>query len=182
MKLERTNMIHKYVKQFSGLQFGVTPIAIVAILAMTGISSGLAQQSAQPTYRSAAEASNALFEAVQHNDTKAITNILGGASELASCQDEDQDKLDRAQFVEKIHEMQRLSRETDGSVTLYIGAENWPFPIPLVETNGAWRFDKEVGTKEVLYRRIGENELTAIAICHDFVSAERSRPAKPTAA
>ena len=87
---------------------------------------------------------------------------------------QDQDKLDHEVFVEKYQEMHRLGREADGSVTLYIGAENWPFPIPLVAKNGAWRFDPDAGAKEVTFRRIGDNELTAIATCHEFVAAERA--------
>jgi hypothetical protein len=67
-------------------------------------------------------------------------------------------------------------------MTLYIGAENWPFPIPLVQKGGAWRFDPESGTKEVLFRRIGENELTAIAMCHEFVTTEKDYRAKPNTA
>ena len=71
--------------------------------------------------------------------------------------------------------MHRLHRERDGSVTLYIGAENWPFPIPIVEKNGAWRFDVEAGQQEIRFRRIGENELTVISVCHEFASAKRDR-------
>src|SRR5713101_8433091 len=73
-----------------------------------------------------------------------------------------------------------LLREADGSVTLYIGAENWPFPISLVEKNGAWHFDSDAGQKEVLFRRIGENELIAIATCHEFVAAKKQYRAKPS--
>ena len=75
-----------------------------------------------------------------------------------------------------------MSRDADGSVTLYIGAENWPFPIPLVATSGAWRFDPDAGTKEVTFRRIGDNELTAIATCHEFVAAERRYRTEPNTA
>jgi hypothetical protein len=80
--------------------------------------------------------------------------------------------------------MHRLKNEPDGSVILYIGAENWPFPIPLVKKNGAWRFDSDAGQKEVLSRRIGENELIAITNCHEFAAAEkryRSEPNSPEA-
>jgi len=54
-----------------------------------------------------------------------------------------------------------------------MGAENWPFPIPLLNENGAWRFDSEAGQREVLFRRIGENELMAITNCHEFADAEK---------
>ena len=114
-----------------------------------------------------------LFQAVQGNNAKTIANIFGGPTELAASGDAAQDKLDREMFVQKYQQMHRLGREPDGSMTLYIGAENWPFPIPLVEKNGAWRFDSDAGQKEVLFRRIGENELTAIDICHQLVAAEK---------
>jgi hypothetical protein len=67
--------------------------------------------------------------------------------------------------------MHRWVRESGGIETLYIGAENWPFPIPLVSHNGVWRFDSEAGIKEILFRRIGENEVTAIAMCDTLVTA-----------
>jgi hypothetical protein len=149
------------------------PFAIFAMWATTGAYPSRAQQSAQQTFPSAAEASQSLFQAVHNNNVQAITHILGGPSEFASCGDKAQDKVDRELFVQKYQEMHRLGREADKSVTLYIGAENWPFPIPLVEKNGIWRFDPDAGMKEVLFRRIGENELTAIAVCHEFIAAEK---------
>src|SRR6266568_4815639 len=116
-----------------------------------------AQQSAQPTFPSAAEATQTLF--------------LGVPSELTTSPDKGQDKADRELFVQKYQEMHSLGFEPDGSATLYIGAENWPFPIPVVKKGDAWRFDSDAGQKEVLFRRIGENEFTAIAGCHDFAAA-----------
>jgi hypothetical protein len=143
---------------------------------------GLAPQSVQPAFPSVAEASRSLFQAVQGGQERDITNSLGGPSELASSHDDAQDKVNRQLFVEKYQEMHRLGREPDGKVTLYIGAENWPFPIPLVEKNGAWHFDPDAGSKEVLFRRIGDNEFTAIAICHELVAGEkRYRPNPNTA-
>jgi Protein of unknown function (DUF2950) len=143
---------------------------------------GLAQQSAPQAFASAAEASQALFQAVQNNNVQAIKSILGGATDLASCGDEAQDTVERELFVEKYQQMHRVARDADRTVTLYIGAENWPFPVPLVEKNGAWRFDPDAGAKEVLFRRIGENELTAITICHEFVAAEKKYRAAPNTA
>ena len=158
------------------------PLAIVAIWATAGAYRALAQQPAQPTFPSAVEASQNLFQAVQSNNEPTIANILGGPTELTSSRDPGQDKLDREIFVEKYQEMHRLSRHADRSVTLYIGAENWPFPIPIVENSGVWHFDSDAGLKEVLYRRIGENELTAITICHQLVAGEKEHRAKSNAA
>jgi hypothetical protein len=156
------------------------PFAMLAISMGTG--AGRAQQSAQPVFPSAAEAGQSLFQAVQDNNETAINRILGGPTDLTSSHDEGQDKADRENFVQKYQEMHRVHRETDGSVTLYIGAENWPFPIPIVEKSGAWRFDAGAGQQEVLFRRIGENELAAISLCRESASEKRDRTdaANPT--
>ena len=149
------------------------PVAILAISIGTGAA--MAQPSAQLAFPSAAEAGQSLFQAVQDNNEAAINKILGGSTDLASSHDDSQDKADREVFVQKYQEMHRLHRERDASVTLYIGAENWPFPIPIVEKNGAWLFDADAGQQEVRFRRIGENEFTAISVCHEFASQKRDR-------
>jgi hypothetical protein len=176
MNREMMNMIKLF------LQKPMVPFAILAMWSINGACPGFAQQSASPTFPSPAEASQTLFQAVQHNDGEAVAKILGGPSELASCGDSTQDKLDREIFVQKYQEMHRLGRDADGSLTLYIGAQNWPFPVPLVEKNGVWGFDPDAGRKEVLFRRIGENELTAIVISHELVAAGRQFRANPKAA
>ena len=159
----------------------VSPIVLFTIVAI-GARLGLAQQSAAVTFPSAATATQNLFEAVQSNNVEAIAHILGGPSALATSGDADRDKVDRELFVQKYQEMHRLGRDADGSQTLYIGAENWPFPVPLVEKDGAWHFDPDAGRKEVMFRRIGENELTAIVTCHELVSAEKQFRANPKTA
>jgi hypothetical protein len=151
----------------------VIPCALIAMWTTSCAYPVMAQQPAQPTFPSAAEASQSLFQAVQSNNEQAIANILGGPTELTSSRDAGQDKLDREIFVQKYQEMHRLSREADRSVTLYIGAENWPFPFPLVSRNGAWHFDTDKGGQEILFRRIGENEVSAIEVCHGLVAAQR---------
>ena len=174
-KREMMNMINLCHRNLSERVRSATfPLAILVMLALGGAREGLAQQSARTTFPSAAEAGQALFQAVQSNNGEVIANILGGPSELTASGNEAQDRLDREMFVQKYQEMHRLGREANGSVTLYIGSVNWPFPIPLVEKNGSWRFDPDTGLKEVLFRRIGENELRAILICHELVAAERN--------
>ena len=183
MKREMMNTINLCVQKLSGrARSALASFAMLAMWATHGAYPGLAQESAQPTFPSAPEASQSLFQAVQANDEQAIANILGGPTDLTSSRDKGQDKLDRELFVQKYQEMHRLGREADGCVTLYIGAENWPFPIPLVEKNRAWRFDSDAGLKEVTFRRIGENELTAIDICHEFVAAKKHDGERPNTA
>jgi len=69
--------------------------------------------------------------------------------------------------------MHRLVKEPDGTTVLYIGAENWPTAIPLVNNGSSWYFDTEAGKKEILYRRIGRNEISTISVCQELVAAQK---------
>ncbi|MGA7929605.1 MAG: DUF2950 family protein [Candidatus Sulfotelmatobacter sp.] len=151
------------------------------LLLVAGLAgSSFAQESPQPkTFSSPGEASDALFQAAQKEDEPALESILGAGKEVTSSSDEVEDKLEREQFCKKYQEMHRLVQEPDGSTVLYIGAENWPFPIPLVSKNGAWYFDFKTGTQEILFRRIGENEAVAIQVCEEFAITKKDRDAKP---
>jgi len=149
-----------------------TTIALGTILLVVGLSSlSYAQKPIQETFSSAEEASHALFVAVQSDNQQALMQILGGRKELVSSNDEIEDKTEREQFVGKYREMHRLVREPDGATVLYVGAENWPFPVPLVLKGGAWYFDSDSGAQEILFRQVGENEATAIETCHALVRA-----------
>jgi Protein of unknown function (DUF2950) len=154
--------------------------ATVALLLSTFAPLCVAGQSKQATFTSAEEASHALFLAVQNHDERAVTEILQPGISPVRADEELQDKLDRERFVQKYEEMHRLAREARGGMILYIGAENWPFPIPLVSQNGAWRFDSDAGVHEIRYRRIGENELTAISLCQALVAQSHSGAADAT--
>ena len=138
-------------------------------------ASSMAQENGQKTLFSSAEyASRALVTAIQSNDEEAILEVLGqDAKQIVSSGDKVEDKQDRANFVQKYQEMHRLVTEPDGRTTLYIGAENWPTPIPLVNKGNLWYFDAKAGKKEILYRRVGRNELSAIRICQQLVAAEK---------
>ncbi len=144
--------------------------AMGALLMAAYAPLAVAGKSEQPTYLSAEEASHALFLAARNHDERTVTEILQAGDLPVSADEELEDRLDRERFVQKYEEMHRFVRQANGSMTLYIGAENWPFPIPLVSRNGAWRFDSDVGASEIRYRRIGENELTAIALCQALVA------------
>ena len=76
-------------------------------------------------------------------------------------------------FAKHMAEKADLVKESDSKVVLHIGNENWPFPIPLVRKNNQWSFDTEAGREEILNRRIGEDELTAILVCRSYVKAQR---------
>ena len=147
-------------------------LATFVLLAAGFVPPGLAGSSYQTTFPSPEEASRALFAAVQKRDERAVTEILGTRAEIMSTDDKLQDVRDRDRFVQKYQEMHRLVRESTGVTALYIGAENWPFPIPLISRDGVWRFDSDGGAKEIRFRRIGENELTAIGICHALATPQ----------
>jgi hypothetical protein len=146
------------------------PFAIVALFLATYASPGVAAQFRQASFDSAEEASRALFLAVRNHDERTVTQILQEGASAVGKDEALQNKLDRERFVQKYAQMHRWVRTANGGMVLYIGAENWPFPIPLVSRNGAWRFDSDMGLHEIRYRRIGENELTAIALCQALVA------------
>ena len=148
-------------------------ICAVVVMACFPLRS-MAQQPGQKTFSSAEEASNALVTAVENNDEKAMLNLLGGdGKQIVSSGDDTEDAHSRAEFVQAYREMHRLAREPDGSTTLYIGAKNWPTPIPLAYKGHSWYFDTDAGKMEILFRRIGRNETSAIRICRELVAAEK---------
>jgi hypothetical protein len=150
-------------------------LAAVAILLIACFSKpSVAQQTGQKTFSSPEDASHALVTAAQSNDEKAMLDILGSnGKQIVSSGDDAEDAESRANFVKKYQEMHRLVKESDGTTVLYIGAENWPTPIPLVNKGNAWYFDTETGKQEILYRRIGRNEMSAIRVCQELVAAQK---------
>lgn len=162
-----------------GFAAGILLLLLFLLLFVVGFADSSFAQDAKPrTFSSAGEATNALFEAAKKEDEPALEAILGAGKDVTSSGDDVEDKLEHEQFSRKYQEMHRLVREPDGTTVLYIGAENWPFPIPLVSKNGAWYFDPETGKQEILFRRIGENEAAAIAVCEEFAMAKNEEDAK----
>jgi hypothetical protein len=155
-------------------------LAAFAIFATGSFNLALAQQPRQKTFSACEEASAALFAAVQTDDQSALLEVLGPAAiEIISCGDVTEDRTNRQQFVEKYKEMHRLVRESDGTTTLYVGAENWPAPIPLVRKGNRWFFDTVASRKEILFRRIGQNELETLSVCHELVDAQNEYHSEP---
>jgi Protein of unknown function (DUF2950) len=148
--------------------------AIVILVAGCLPLRAMAQQPAQKTFSSAEAASNALVTAAQSNDEKAMLDILGrDGRQIISSGDDAEDAAGRANFVQKYQEMHRLVKEPDGTTTLYIGSENWPTPIPLMNKGSSWYFDAHTAQKEILYRRVGENEISTIRVCQELAAAQK---------
>lgn len=152
--------------------FKLVTVNILLTVCLTAGS--MARQLGQKGFPSPEDASNALLLAAQSNDEEALLKILGPeGKQIISSGDEIEDAQDRANFISKYREMHRLVKEPDGTTTLYIGAENWPSPVPLVNRRGSWYFDAATGKKEILYRRIGLNEISTIRVCQELVAAEK---------
>lgn len=147
-------------------------LVAVALLVTGSIKLCLAGPSSQTSFPSPEYASRALVGAIQGHDEREVARILGAGGELIGSDEKAEDTLDRERFAQKYQQMHRWVRESEGIMTLYIGAENWPFPIPLVSRNGVWRFDSKAGSSEILFRRIGENEVTAIGMCGTLLTAK----------
>ncbi len=146
--------------------FGVWSLGFVWIL--------LAEPPGQKTFSSPDEASRALIRAVQAGNEKDLLEIFGpDGKEIISSGDKVEDKKSRDAFAEKYQRMNRLVEEPDGTVRLYVGAENWPMPIPLVNRKDAWYFDTSAGKEEILFRRIGRNEIATIGVLRELVAAQK---------
>src|ERR1700688_3455828 len=153
--------------------------AVAIILAGCFSVSVAAQQPGQKTFSSAERGSDALVAATQSNDEKAMLDILGrNGKQVVSSGDDADDAESRANFVRRYQEMHRLVKEPDGTTVLYIGAHNWPAPIPLMNKGKLVYFDTEAGKKETLYMSIGRNELSAIRICQELVAAQKEYSAE----
>jgi len=140
-------------------------LVVLVVISLVGCRSKSATQSSQqPTYATPAAAGDALQQASKNADSGAIINILGNGSDaVVSSGDANEDQRTTASFARKYDKMHRWSKMTDGSQILYIGADNYPFPIPLKQNKASqWYFDTPAGKIEVLARRIGRNELLAM--------------------
>ena len=126
------------------------------------------------------EASDAFITAAKNGEQKAILEIFGDKhKELIGTADPERDKELRAKVAAMAVERRRFRDNDDDSVTMVIGAEAWPFPVPIVKTDKGWHFDSDTGITEIVNRRIGENELTVIDSMNAYLDAQRSYAATP---
>jgi len=161
---------------------GLTLVALTCALAM--FCSSLVRSQTKPadsspqrqqTFGSPQEAADALIKAAETNDVPALKQIFGAAGEdLVESEDAVQDKNIAIAFAAEAHQKNSVTidpKKPDRAV-LVVGDNNWPMPIPIVKQNGKWLFDTKAGRQEMLYRRIGSNELDALQICRGFVEAQ----------
>jgi hypothetical protein len=133
-----------------------------------------AQEVKQKVFGSPEEAMKALAETAQAGDTKGMMTILGPEGEdIVDSGDAVQDKNARERFVKAYQERVDYVKEKEDRVSVILGNDNWPLPIPIVKKGEGWVFDTKAGREEVLNRRIGRNELDAIQVCLGYVEAQR---------
>jgi Protein of unknown function (DUF2950) len=121
------------------------------------------------------QATDALIQATETFDVSALQEILGpDSTDLISSEDQVQDKQRAVAFAARAKEKMSVEplNKDPNRVILMVGNDNDPLPIPLVKQKGKWIFDTKIGRQEILNRRIGANELDAIAICRGFVEAQ----------
>jgi hypothetical protein len=127
----------------------------------------------EQTFNSPNEAVNALVTAAQNNDTNAIHQIFGPAGHELMSPDVVQATDEFKMFKERLAEKTQLITNSDSKATLELGADGWPFPIPLVKQGAQWHFDSAAGKDEIFARRIGRDEMGAIDVCNAYVEAQR---------
>src|SRR5262245_19803677 len=128
---------------------------------------------AQEQFTTPEDAVSALIEAAKSQDQKGLLTVLGpDGKAIASSGDPVADANARDNFVSAYDAKHALELEGDGSQTLIIGNDDWPFPIPLINKGGKWQFDAAAGVDEILHRRIGRNELAAIHVSLAYVQAQ----------
>ncbi len=148
---------------------------IAAMVVALSLPAALAQEPGAKTFASPQDAGKALYEAVKADDKPAILAVLGqSASSIITSGDAVQDKNNADTFLKRFEQMNRWEKEVGGNQVLYLGADNWPFPFPVKKNAaGQWYFATKAGVDEILYRRIGRNEIAAIRVCNALVDGQQ---------
>jgi Protein of unknown function (DUF2950) len=134
------------------------------------------------TFDTPQQAADALVEAADKFDVAALSHMFGPGGEGVVFSGEfAQDRKHAADFAAEAREKKSVSVDPKGGnrAFLLVGTEDWPFPVPIVKSGNKWFFDGKAGLQELLYRRIGANELDAIEICHGYVEAQYEYAMQP---
>lgn len=143
-----------------------------AVLALLfGVSAASAQE--HRGFASAEEAVTSMVGVLEREDRTELGPILGpGSTGIVDSGDAVADAEALADFLERFKAKHALVADGEGQMILQVGENDWPLPIPLVEREGKWYFDGAAGAQEIVYRRVGRNELGAIAVCRGFIDAQ----------
>jgi hypothetical protein len=157
----------------------LTLLTLLVVLATGTVAVAATGKKAQKTFASPDEAAKSLASAAKNNDSKELLAILGsGAKAIISSGDPVEDQAGRERFTRLYEEKCVIEGADSGKAILTLGAEEYPFPIPLVKKGTTWFFDTRAGKEELLNRRIGRNELQVIEVLRAYVDAQREYAAK----
>jgi Protein of unknown function (DUF2950) len=162
-------------------RFTTIVLVLVGLCCMLSLVS-MAQ--AQPATKTAApkafdtpqQAADALIKAAADYDVPELLAILGpDGQDIVASDDTVQDKNNAQAFAKEAAAKNsiQISKSNPNGATIIVGEEQWPLPIPLMKKNAKWYFNAKEGRQEILFRRIGENELNAITVCRGYVSAQK---------
>ena len=162
-----------------GLHIRISTWLVAAVLfcfaAVTAVTSQTTIERKPKAFASAQEAANALIDAAEKFDEMALAEILGPDSyDIIHTGEPARDREVSQKFAEqaRIKTNVSLQPKNPRRAILEIGEDDWPFAVPIVKVGSTWSFDSKAGRQELLYRRIGSNELDAIAICRGYVNAQ----------
>jgi hypothetical protein len=177
---KRKSMISFYLYKSTPLATRILPVLLAAACVATPALRAQQQASKetpsqgerQTVFSAPEEAMQALLDATKAKDRAALNKIFGPGSDALLSGDAVEDKKDLEDFAAAVQESTQLQKDDDVKYTLVVGKNHWPFPIPIVKPANQWAFDTKQGIDEILNRRIGENELSAIATCRAYTVAQ----------
>jgi len=144
-----------------------------AMMPVTLHAAGQKSGDAEETFASSDAAIAALQAAVAANDRAALRKIFGPEFHDLMTGDAVQDANNTKRFASSMAQSCNPVKDGDDKITLEVGSNNWPMPIPLVEADGQWYFDTAAGKEEIINRHIGKDELHAIGVCRAYVTAQQ---------
>jgi hypothetical protein len=153
---------------------GTNAMRATVLIVITSLAALTACAKKPQNFESPEAAVQALVEAVQSEGDRALLKVLGKDAEpIVDSGDPVADKNSRADFLEAYKAANSLDKSVPDFITLEVGEDKWPFPIPIVSEGGKWHFDSPTGVDELINRRVGANELDTIQSCLAYADAQR---------
>jgi hypothetical protein len=171
----RINMKPRILKSIACSAVVLCAVYVLAVAVFAHAQTSTPPLKPQQSFATAQEAVQSLVAAAASYDVPTLKSVLGaGGEDLIASGDPVRDKSNAAAFASKAAEKTRVAVDPKNGqrATVLVGLESWPLPIPLVKKSGKWFFDTDAGRAEILFRRIGSNELDAIQVCRGYVEAQ----------
>jgi hypothetical protein len=161
------------MRDVRGLWLAVRPLSLACLVVTMGLVFSPRVRAAASSFATPQEAVRALGLAVNATNRSALAQLFGPESDILVNPDSVQGARELADFTEAFNVTNRLVGESETRMVLEVGANGWPFPIPLVKLTNGWHFDTKAGEDEILNRRIGANEIEVLRVLRGYVEAQR---------